>query len=519
MPDWNPAEMIGSAPRPLAYSLYRFLITDRIWSRARAEMGYRDVPHPLMTAFAGRPYIDTRLSFNSFIPAAIDNDLAGRMVDHQLERLAANRDLHDKIEFDIAVTVLDLSVSEQYDALSEAGFTAGEIQRLNRALKDLTQNILDDDLDTHLALTEQLAAATASWGVASNRVPAEYVIDIQARGTLSFSKLARHGFVAMSMLRSLVKQSVFTQRESDGFMRGIPTVASKLVGDLRHAADGKVSLPYLEEQYGHLRPGAYDIRSERYDQRPELYLNWNTGAGETEPALELFHPSDGQLMAIDRLLADAGYEYDAARLLDYIARAVQSREWAKFNFMKAVSALLEMIAEWGATQDLTRDDLSYLSIEAIIENRSTLDLRDEIDAGRRAHSVTRAIRLPHLIAEASDIDVIRLPLGRPNFITGLSVAGSPLVLSGDTSADIGGKIVLIESADPGFDWIFAHSIAGLITKYGGANSHMAIRSAEFGLPAAIGCGTRLFDLLAHATAIELDCAARIVRPVGERGQA
>ena len=41
------------------------------------------------------------------------------------------------------------------------------------------------------------------------------------------------------------------------------------------------------------------------------------------------------------------------------------------------------------------------------------------------------------------------------------------------------KIVLIEGADPGFDWIFSQNIAGLITKYGGANSHMAIRSAEF----------------------------------------
>ena len=56
---------------------------------------------------------------------------------------------------------------------------------------------------------------------------------------------------------------------------------------------------------------------------------------------------------------------------------------------------------------------------------------------------------------------------------------------------IDGCIVLIESADPGFDWIFSHAITGLVTKYGGANSHMAVRCAEFGLPAAIGCGERL----------------------------
>ena len=50
------------------------------------------------------------------------------------------------------------------------------------------------------------------------------------------------------------------------------------------------------------------------------------------------------------------------------------------------------------------------------------------------------------------------------------------------------KIILIPNADPGFDWIFSHSISGLITIYGGSNSHMAIRSAEFGIPAAIGIG-------------------------------
>ena len=36
-------------------------------------------------------------------------------------------------------------------------------------------------------------------------------------------------------------------------------------------------------------------------------------------------------------------------------------------------------------------------------------------------------------------------------------------------------IVLIENADPGYDWIFSKNIKGLITKNGGINSHMSIR--------------------------------------------
>jgi phosphoenolpyruvate-protein kinase (PTS system EI component) len=67
-----------------------------------------------------------------------------------------------------------------------------------------------------------------------------------------------------------------------------------------------------------------------------------------------------------------------------------------------------------------------------------------------------------------------------------------------------GKIVLIPQADPGYDWLFGHGIAGLITMYGGANSHMAIRAAEFGLSAAIGVGEGKYEQLSKATVLDLD---------------
>ena len=52
-------------------------------------------------------------------------------------------------------------------------------------------------------------------------------------------------------------------------------------------------------------------------------------------------------------------------------------------------------------------------------------------------------------------------------------------------------IVCIENADPGYDFLFSKNIKGLITKYGGQNSHMAIRCAELNLPALIGVGEKL----------------------------
>ena len=54
MPDWNPAEIIGIRPRPLATSLYKELITNNIWAEQRFSYGYRDVRgFPLMKTFLG----------------------------------------------------------------------------------------------------------------------------------------------------------------------------------------------------------------------------------------------------------------------------------------------------------------------------------------------------------------------------------------------------------------------------------------------------------------------------------
>ena len=46
---------------------------------------------------------------------------------------------------------------------------------------------------------------------------------------------------------------------------------------------------------------------------------------------------------------------------------------------------------------------------------------------------------------------------------------------------------------------------GLITKYSGANSHMAIRCAEFGIPAAIGCGEQRLKHTAKQR-VQIDCS-------------
>lgn len=143
MPDWNPAEIIGIRPKPLALSLYRDLVTDSIWAYQRHNYGYRNLrSFPLMPHFFGLPYIDVRVSFNSFVPADLDDSLAGRLVDYYVDQLLAEPALHDKVEFEVVYSCYSLDLKSRLEALGNAGFTAKERDEIAESLRTLTNRIV-----------------------------------------------------------------------------------------------------------------------------------------------------------------------------------------------------------------------------------------------------------------------------------------------------------------------------------------------------------------------------------------
>ena len=147
---------------------------------------------------------------------------------------------------------------------------------------------------------------------------------------------------------------------------------------------------------------------------------------------------------------------------------------------------------------------------------STQDIRtnfeEAIKHGKANYEMTRVIMLPPFIAREGDVFGFYYPDSEPNYITLEKAAGEVYLLENTlTMDDMSGKIVLIPCADPGYDWIFSRGIRGLITMYGGANSHMAIRAGELGIPAAVGVGTKAFEKYKAAEMLELDALGKIIR--------
>ena len=168
----------------------------------------------------------------------------------------------------------------------------------------------------------------------------------------------------------------------------------------------------------------------------------------------------------------------------------------------------------GAIYGYTKDDLSYCDVAAVLKLYSCSSdpysvLQDSILSGRDQYIKTTFISLPPLISNPDDIWSFQWPTTSPNYITQKQVCAK--VVNVNQRDNLYGSIVCIPNADPGFDWLFAHSIAGLITGWGGANSHMAIRAGEIGLPAVIGCGEILFRRWSKAEKLSIDCGSRTVR--------
>ena len=88
MADWNPAEIIGSNPKKLDYSLYDYLVMKDSWSKGRILLGYNsDQNNSLMEEFSGRPYVNVETSFSSLLPYTMNRKIRKKLINYFMKQV------------------------------------------------------------------------------------------------------------------------------------------------------------------------------------------------------------------------------------------------------------------------------------------------------------------------------------------------------------------------------------------------------------------------------------------------
>jgi glutamine kinase len=519
MADWNPSEIIGNNPNLLDYTLYDFLLLKSEWREGRKVLGYQDTsPKPLMYKFGNKPYIDIIASFNSMIPSTINNKLKKKLLKYYLEKLKKNHELHDKVEFEILFSCYDFTIKKRLKELKKNGFSIKEIKEIKKAILKLTNNVfvnfpnisnnaaksIENLSENRIMIQKESKKSNQSYY--NYLETAEKLLnDCKKNGTLPFSTMARIAFIGTIILKSLVKLSYVNIEYYENLMLTLKTPLSKLKNEYDLYSKKKISKKEFLEKFGHLRPGTYDITATRYDKKNDYFEN-----------VKFLKKGKKEYQKKDEIKIDFskyGLKIESHDFEEFLKKSLTLREELKFEFTRNLSDSLELISKAGKDLGLKREEMANLDIKSIFKDYKILSKKDLIKKWKNNSNqqivhkkMNEFLILPPIIKTKEDFENIQYYYSKPNFISSKKIVGEVVNIKNNLQdLNIQNKIVLLENADPGYDWLFTKNLRGLITKYGGVASHMAIRCSEVGIPAAIGCGEIIFEKLILSSEIMLDC--------------
>ena len=516
MPDWNPAEMIGIKPKKLAYSLYEELITNHVWADQRKSFGYRDLTsHHLLTNFFGTPFVDIRVDFNSWIPDELDDKISEKLVNFYTNKFCNNLYLHDKIEFNIILTCATLDINEKIKELKKSNFKDSEIRAIKKNLINVTNKSIINFKQNHknLDILEYRNKKINNSNIYLIDKIYWLLEDCKKYGTFTFAGAARCGFIAVEMLESMVRKKIINQNEKNKFLNSVETISSKISKDFIKLDKNK-----FIQKHGHIRPNTYDIDSKNYSEAYSQYFDKKQKNKKILTKSKKFNFSKDQIKIIQSNLDKNSINITAKKLILFVSDAIKFREYSKYVFSKNVSDILKYIKILFKRNKIDLSKAGHVSIKDITSlyyNLSTKTIKETLEAEIKKNydefKINQLFKLPDNIINNNDVYQFHNHLIKSNYITNKKVLAKKYYFNFKTINKMKNKIVLIENADPGYDFIFTKSIKGLITKYGGANSHMAIRCAELDIPAAIGVGENNFKDYKNASIIHLDCSSKTVK--------
>ena len=505
MPDWNPAEILGTKPRPLAISLYRELITDHIWSQNRESYGFKELSQfHLMTNFYGTPFVDVRIDFNSWIPRNLDKKIAKKIISYYLKKFNSNTSLHDKIEFKILFTCATFTTEKKINEKFKNVLNKKEIKIFYKELKKINYQAIKqqkEDLQKIKDLIEKQKIIEKSNLYEIDKIY-WLIEDCKKYGTIAFAGLARCGFIAIELLNSIEEMELINEEEKLKFLANINTITSELKNDFK-----KLNKKKFLKKYGHLRPGTYDITSKNYREAYSSYFSKKT--------IQSIEKKFKEKIKINKIRISHSHLKifkNNNDLFNFITQSIKYREYAKFIFTKSIDLVFKNLIRFGKKYKISRNDLSFLKISKIMDmyfnltNYETIEnLKKHISENKKEFFYNKNIILPDVIRSGKDLYVQHKRFEKIRYISNKKTISKILEYKKSKLDNDYKGVVCIESADPGYDFLFNKKIRGLITKYGGLNSHMAIRCAELNLPALIGVGEKNYNEIIKHNMINIDC--------------
>ena len=514
MSDWNPAEMIGKKPSQLAYSLYSELITNSIWAEQRCNYGYKDVhPNKLMLNFAGTPYIDLRVDLNSFLPSDLDNNISKKLINFYINKIKKNPELHDKIEFELINTCFDFSMhKDNFLPLSklEKKIYFSSLKKLTNKILSPGNNILKNDIKKIDILKKRISLINKS--KLSHIQKIYYLIsDCKRYGTLPFAGIARCAFISKTILDSLQKIEMIKSKDIENFYLSINTISKKINKDYHRSRINKNYKKFLDN-YGHLRPSTYSILTKNYKENYKNYFSKDLKKDIFNSQTK-FKFEQSKIKKIKKLFKQNGLDISFNQFLKFARDSIENREYSKLIFTKSIDQIFKNLENLANHINIDIKKFQHLDIDLILKSFNNLEqerlrktIARNIAINEDSYKFSQSIMSPDVITDSKNFYHFHSLNCKENYITKKTKIGEIVILNKlKNFKSVKNKIVLIENADPGFDFLFSYKIEGLITKYGGSNSHMAIRCMELGLPAIIGVGDKIYDQLSMSKKIFIDC--------------
>ena len=483
MSDMNPAEMIGKKPDNIAFGLYKFMFTDTTWNIQRGEFGYRKYSGgKLMELFNNVAYINVNHSLNSFLTRNLQKESCEEIINYQLNKLKENPHLHDSIEFDISRSSYVFDTVEEFSKEYKNIISPSEIIKWHN---DLIQ--IDTQNKSTLEKNKKIILSTFSkLNKSFEYSKKENIKLIRDTMALPFTHHSRLGFVYFAQLNSLLKKEVITEDQKKLLLLSVNSISTKMKADAYEVKIGKKTLEGFLDVYGHIRAGNYNLLSSNL--KNNLNFTESLINNSQQPLEDYILPRD-IYTNIEEYFTINEIPLEASAWIDMFQEGISTRENSKFYYTKGIDGILNEVGEKNTSD---RELFDLLDIEFNEENTSDMRLKN--------------VLMPDLITSNEDFYFYEEMNKNGNYIGQGTVIGDVLLIDNEANRpnNLENKIVVIPAADPGWDWIFNYKIKSLVTKYGGPNSHMAIRCAEHNIPAILGVGENNFTVISNSKSLEID---------------